>query len=208
MMRAARPRPAKSCVTDPREDALDVLIEQYQRLYALYDARRSSAEAKAAGILTATVAVAALTATAASLVKHVNVTLAVALVVLLVLSVLGAIYAASGAGLFYRKKQAKAKLEDEVETEPPFLSTESDEYQHAVQELNATAITVLKACEHAGSKAITVRVRTLELWRARQLDAHHLARDKDRGAAGAGIALGSALVLGAIIVALIVTHPG
>lgn len=188
---------------DPREDALDLLIDQYQKLFALYEARRSSAEAKAAGILTATVAVAALTATAASLVKHVNVALAVSLVVLLVLSVVCAIYAASAAGL-HGPRSRKAQ----TEIKPPFLSTESTQYRGAARALNAAANEILEACQGAASEAITVRLRTLELWRERQIDAHHLAQRKDRGAAYAGITLGLALACGAAIVVLIVTHSG
>jgi hypothetical protein len=37
-----RSLPAKTSARDTRADALDVLIDQYQRLFALYDARRSS----------------------------------------------------------------------------------------------------------------------------------------------------------------------
>lgn len=188
---------------DPREDALDLLIDQYQKLFALYDARRSSAEAKAAGILTATVAVAALTATAASLVKHVNVALAVSLVVLLVLSVVSAVYAASAAGLHGPRSR-----KDKAEVKPPFLSTESPQYRSAARALNATADEIVERRRDAASDAIAVRLRTLMLWQERQLDAHHLARKKDRGAAYAGITLGLALACGAAIVVLIVTHSG
>jgi hypothetical protein len=202
-MRGLRSRPAKTSVYDPREEALDLLIDQYQRLFALYDARRSSAEAKAAGILTATVAVAALTATAASLVKYVNIPLAVVLVVLLVISVISAIYAASAAGLHGPRHR-----EGQAETKAPLLSTESTHYRDAARDLNATADEILRACQDAASEAITVRVRTLELWQERQLDAHHLAQKKDRGAAYAGITLGLALACGAAIVVLIVTHSG
>jgi hypothetical protein len=202
-MRKLRSRPAETSVNDPREEALALLIDQYQRLFALYDARRSAAEAKAAGILTATVAVAALTATAASLVKHVNVALAVVLVVLLVIGVISAIYAASAAGLRGpRRREAKA------ETKSPFLSTESTQYRDAARALDITADEILRTCQDAASEAIAVRVRTLELWQERQLDAHHLAQKKDRGAAYAGITLGLALACGAAIVVLIVTHSG
>ncbi len=193
----------ETSVNGPREDALDVLIDQYQRLCALYDARRSSAEAKAAGILTAAVAVAALTATAASLVNHVNVALAVVLVVLLVLSVISAIYAASAAGL-----RGPRDRKDQVEGKPPFLSTESTQYRDVAEALNATAAKLLEVCQDEASEAIAVRVRTLRLWRERQLDAHHLAQKKDLGAAYAGIMLGLALACGAAIVVLIVTHSG
>ncbi len=201
----------ETSVNDPREDALDVLIDQYQGLFALYDARRSSAEAKAAGILTAAVAVAALTATAASLVNHVNVALAVVLVVFLVLSVFSAIYAASAAGLRGprdRKDQVKGKPPPQVEGKQPLFSTESNEYRDVAEALDATAAELLEACQDAASEAITVRVRTLKLWKERQLDAHHLAQKKDRGAACAGIMLGVALACGAAIVVLIVTHSG
>jgi low affinity Fe/Cu permease len=198
-----RSLPAKTSVNDPREEALDCLIDQYQRLFALYDARRSSAEAKAAGILTATVAVAALTATAASLVKHVNIALAVVLVVLLVISVICAIYAASAAGL-----RGPRHREDPAKTNSPCLSTESAQYRDAARALNATAEEILRACQDATNEALTVRVRTLELWKERQLDAHHLAQRKDLGAAYAGITLGLALACGAAIVVLIVTHSG
>lgn len=212
-MRMLRSLPAKTSVSDTREDALDVLIDQYQRLFALYDARRNSAEAKAAGILTATVAVAALTATAASLVNHVDVTLAVALVVLLVLSVGSAIYAASAAGLRGARgradqPRAKPPFLDQVERKRSFLSTESAQYWDAVNALDATAAGLMAACRDAASESLTVRVRALKLWQERQMDAHHLAQRKDRGAAIAGIMLGLALVCGALIVVLIVTRSG
>jgi hypothetical protein len=196
----------ETSVNDPREDVLDILIDQYQRLCALYDARRSSAEAKAAGILTAAVAVAALTATAASLVNHINVALAVVLVVLLVflvLSVVSAIYAASAAGL-----RGPLDRNDEVEGKQPFLSTESAEYRDVAEALDATADRLLAACKDEASETIAVRVCTLKLWRERQLDAHHLAQRKDLAAARAGIMLGLDLACGAAIVVLIVTHSG
>lgn len=195
----------ETSVNDPREDVFDVLIDQYQRLCALYDARRSSAEAKAAGILTAAVAVAALTATAASLVNHINVALAVVLVVLLVflvLSVISAIYAASAAGL-----RGPLDPNDQV-GKPPFLSTESAEYRDVADALDATADRLLAECKDEASETIAVRVCTLKLWRERQLDAHHLAQRKDLAAARAGIMLGLDLACGAAIVVLIVTRSG
>jgi hypothetical protein len=193
---------------DQRKEALDLLIDQHQRLFAIYDARRSNAEAKAAGILTATVAIAALTATAASLVKHVNLGFAVALVVLLVLSVIAAIYAASGAGLHGLRDSS-----EETQTETPLLSTESPHYRTAAEDLSTSAEKIMEECRNEASDAIaidpmTVRAQTLKLWQERQLDAHHLAQRKDRGAAVAGIALGGAMACGAVVVVLIVTNSG
>ena len=208
--------PDSSPATDPRVEALDVLIDQSQRLFAIYDTRRSNAEGKAAGILTAAAGIAALTVTAASLVKHVNVELAVGLVGFLVLSIVCAIYAGAAAGL-----RQRGPLVNPPRSEPdddqawptdgarqPLLSTESAAYAKAALAFNITANEILDECQNDASVAIVVRVRTLQLWRERQADAHHLAQRKDRAVGMAGITLGFALMSGAAMVIVILAHSG
>jgi hypothetical protein len=201
---------------DPRKDALDVLVDQSQRLFEIYDARRSSAEGKAAGILTAATAIAALTVTAASLVKHVNVELAVGLVGFLVLSIACAIYAGAAAGL--RHREARVNLassgpaaDQELPVDgarQPLLSTESADYARAARAVGTKADEMLAECRDDASVAIVVRARALELWLERQADAHHLAQRKDRAVGLAGIMLGFALVCGAAMVIVILAHSG
>lgn len=194
-----RPVFHRSPAVDPRIDALDRLTDQFQRLYVIYDARRASAETKAAGILTAAVAIAALTATASGLVNNVDSTFAIGLVVLLLFSVAAAIYAASGAGLVGRRSRSRR-----ADMGSPFLSIESAEYRAAADALRVAAGKLLASCERSNNEAIAVRVVALRLWQERELDAHRLARDKDRGVAAAGILLGLALVCGAVVVVKIV----
>lgn len=206
--------PDSSPALDPREDALDVLIDQSQRLFAIYDGRRSSAEGKAAGILTAAAAIAALTVTAASLVKHVNVELAIGLVAFLVLSIVCAIYAGAAAGLRHRGARVtpassepdKDREQHAAGTRQPLLSTESADYAKAALAFNTTAEEILDECRREASVAIVARVRTLELWLERQADAHHLAQRKDQAVGMAGIMLGFALVCGAAMVIVILAH--
>lgn len=99
--------------TDSSKDALDVLIDQSQRLFAIYDARRASAETKAAGILTADVAIAALTGTAVGVIKHVNSAVLIGLcglLVFLVASVIFAVYTGSAAGLRHRTRRGVGQV--------------------------------------------------------------------------------------------------
>jgi hypothetical protein len=205
--------------TDPLKDALDVLIDQSQRLFAIYDARRASAETKAAGILTADVAIAALTGTAVGVIKHVNLALLVGLAVLLLLlvaSVIFAVYTGSAAGLRHRRRTGVKQVfrlvavfldrtsSQQQRQEAPLLSTESDEYRVAAGELDCATTELRKSCESTDDYAIIVRVRALDLWEARRDDAHELAQSKDRGVGAAGIALGFALLWGAVLFAVII----
>jgi hypothetical protein len=233
---------------DPRKDALNVLIDQNQRLFAIYDARRGSA----AGILTADVAIAALTATAIGLLKHVNAVLLGGLVVLLLLlvaSVVFAIYTGAAAGLRRGKRRMPEKIfgladasrsrrasaqesksaddpdappngsadqpqrsagstkdsdNPKTQSEAPLLSTESPEYRLAARELDAAVAELGKRCELTHDVAIIVRLRTLDLWRTRRDDAHKLAQRKDQEAGAAGLALGFALLWGAVLFAVII----
>jgi hypothetical protein len=238
---------------DPNKDALDVLIDQNQRFFAIYDSRRGSAETKAAGILTADVAIAGLTATAVGLTKHVNSLLLVGLgvlLLLLVVSVIFAIYTGAAAGL-RRRRHGPAKMFDAIDiyvtrraaaqqassdqqsrdaantregagvdprlSEPPMndperlkagadtplLSTESPKYRQAAEALDAEALNLEKACDPT-DPAIIIRLRTLNVWQRRREDAHELAQRKDQGAGAAGIALGFALLWGAVLFGLII----
>jgi hypothetical protein len=205
--------------TDSSKDALDVLIDQSQRLFAIYDARRASAEAKAAGILTADVAIAALTGTAVGVIKHVNLALLVGLGVLLLLlvaSVIFAVYTGSAAGLRHRTRRGVEQVFGLVDAyldrtsspqqrqETPLLSTESDGYRVAAGALDCATTELRKSCEDTDDDAIIVRVRVLDLWEARRDDAHELAQSKDRGVGAAGVALGFALLWGAVLFAVII----
>lgn len=240
--------------TDSAKDALDVLIDQSQRLFAIYDARRASAETKAAGILTADVAIAALTATAVGVIKRVNLALLVGLCVLLLLlvgSVVFAIYTGSAAGLRHRTRGGLKRVFGLVDAylartssqqprresnsadgrdmsecsvegsepstpatvdattvkagkEAPLLSTESDEYRSAASDLDCAMTKLRKSWEDSDDQAIIVRLRTLDLWQRRRDDAHELAQRKDRGVGAAGIALGFALLWGAVLFGVII----
>lgn len=205
--------------TDSSKDALDVLIDQSQRLFAIYDARRASAETKAAGILTADVAIAALTGTAVGVIKHVNLALLVGLAVLLLLlvaSVIFAVYTGSAAGLRHRTRRGVEQVfglvdayldrrsSQQQQQEAPLLSTESDEYRVAAGALDRATTELRKSCEDTDDYAIIVRVRALDLWEVRRDDAHELAQSKDRGVGAAGIALGFALLWGAVLFAVII----
>ncbi len=208
--------------TDSSKDALDVLIDQSQRLFATYDARRASAETKAAGILTADVAIAALTGTAVGVIKHVSSALLIGLGVLLVLlvaSVIFAVYTGSAAGLRHSARRGVAQIFAPVDSylartssqpprqagnEAPLLSTESDQYRVATSALDDAATALSQRCEETDDPAIIVRLRALELWQRRRNDAHELAQSKDRSVGAAGIALGFALLWGAVLFAVII----
>lgn len=249
MNAASASYPAK----DRNKDALDVLIDQNQRFFAIYDSRRGSAETKAAGVLTADVAIAGLTATAVGLTKHVNSFLLVGLGVLLVLLVFSgflAIYTGAAAGL-RRRRRGPGKMLDAIDiyvarraaaqqpcsdqqsrdaaniregagvdarlseqpmddrerakagADTPLLSTESPKYRQAAEDLDAEALNLEKACDHT-DPAIIIRLRTLNVWQRRREDAHELAQRKDQGAGAAGIALGFALLWGAVLFGLII----
>ena len=220
--------------TDACKEALDILIDQNQRLFAIYDARRGNAETKAAGILTADVAIAAATATAVGVAKHVKSLLLVGLLVLLLLlvaSVICALYTGAAAGLYRRlgvlKKFVRAGTDRPSRQHPadarplgsadgptpgrkdkgPLLSTESTEYRRAASSLDHEAEKLCSECDRVEDAATRVRLRTLELWQRRREDAHEAAKRKDQGVGAAGGTLGVALLWGAFLfAAIIVAH--
>jgi hypothetical protein len=158
----------------PRTDTLDFLIEQSRRLFEVYEARRSTAETKIAGVVTAAVALATITVTAtatATTTTSAEKVLTSIVLGCVVLSVLVAVLARSAIGLRFG--------------EGPLLSTES--------RTSREQLCALRKCRGDGSPA-GVRELTLEMWRARERDSHDMARAKERGAGAAGALLGLALI--------------
>lgn len=169
---------------------LDVLIEQSRSLFAIYDARRSTAETKIAGVVTAAVAVATITVTAATPATgttQAEKTWASIVLALVVASVLCALLARSLFGLQLGEKKG------------PFLSSESNasrDWQCALRDCPSDA-----SPAHAKELA-------LAMWRARESDSHDMARAKERGAGAAGVLLGLALVCDGILGYLLIQGAG
>ena len=159
---------------DPQMETLDFLIEQSRRLFEVYDARRSTAETKIAGVVTAAVALATITVTAsatATTTTHLERVFASVVLGCVVLSVLVALLARLAIGLRFG--------------EGPLLSSESM--------ASRARLSALRKCRSDESPA-HVRELALKMWHARERDSHDMARAKERGAGAAGILLGLALV--------------
>jgi hypothetical protein len=156
--------------TDPKPETPGLLIEQSRRLFEVYGARQSTAETKIAGAVTAAVALAAITVSAPTT-TTLETYFSGAVLVCVVLSVIVALVARSWSGLHW--------------TGPFSLSSESEEFRNARCALGKCGINESPA---------RVKELTLEMWRARENDTHCMAREKERGAAVAGILLGLALI--------------
>ena len=94
--------PEEHVESDPQVETLDFLIEQSRRLFEIYDARRSTAETKIAGVVTAAVALATITVTATTSVPtttHLERIFASVVLVCVVLSVFVAFFARLAFGL-------------------------------------------------------------------------------------------------------------
>lgn len=172
----------------PQIATLDVLIEQSRSLFAIYDARRSTAETKIAAVVTAAVAVATITVTATTSTTgttHTEKVLASIVLACLVASVLFAILARSALGLRFGQG--------------PLLSSESKasrDWQCA-----------LRDCQSDESPAHAKEL-ALEMWRARESDSHDMAQAKERGAGVAGLLLGLALVCDGVLGYLLIKGAG
>lgn len=167
---------------------LDILIEQSQRLFAIYDARRSTAETKIAGVVTAAVAVATITVTATTSTTgttHTETVLASIVLASVVVSVLYALLARSALGLRFRQG--------------PLLSSES--------KASRARLCALRDCQSDESPAHAMEL-VLEMWRARESDSHDMAKAKERGAGVAGLLLGLALVCDGFLGYLLIKGAG
>lgn len=159
---------------DPQTETLDFLIEQSQRLFEIYDARRSTAETKIAGVVTAAVALATITVTATTTTTkttHLETVFASVVLGCVVLTVLAALLARLAVGL----RPGEGRL----------LSSES--------KASRARLSALGRCRSNESPA-HVKEHALEMWRARERDSHDMARAKERGAGAAGALLGVALI--------------
>ncbi|MDX6646546.1 MAG: hypothetical protein QOK40_2273 [Miltoncostaeaceae bacterium] len=171
----------------PKAEALDLLVEQTKSIFEIHEARLNAAESKAAAVLTADIALAALTVTAAKAVQHVSQTAALVVLAPLVLSAIAATIARSAAGL-HRGHSTPTMSR-------PRLTRESD-----------TAAATVAALRECGPDADPNEVRrlSLEVWRARQLDAYNASGDKELFAAIAGVlfvgALACAVVFGVLVI--------
>lgn len=164
---------------DPQIETLDFLIEQSRRLFEVYDARRSTAETKIAGVVTAAVALATITVTATTSMTtttHMERVFASIVLGCVVLSVLVALLARSAVGLRVG--------------EGPLLSSES--------KASRARLRALSKCQSDESPA-RVRKLGLKMWRARERDSHDMARAKERGAGAAGVLLGLALICDGVL---------
>ncbi len=167
---------------------LDVLIEQSRSLFAIYDARRSTAETKIAGVVTAAVAVATITVTATTSTTgttHAEKVLAWIVLGCVVLSVLAALLARSALGLRFGEGR--------------FLSSES--------KASRAGLGALRDCQGNESPAHAKEL-ALEMWRARECDSQKMAQAKERGAGAAGVLLGLALVSDSILGYLLIKGGG
>lgn len=167
---------------------LDVLIEQSRSLFAIYDARRSTAETKIAGVVTAAVAVATITVTATTSTTgttHTEKVLAWIVLGCVVASVLFALLARSALGLRFG--------------EGPLLSSES--------KASRDRLCALRNCQSDESPAHAKEL-ALEMWRARESDSHEMAQAKERGAGAAGLLLGLALVCDGLLGYLLIKGAG
>ena len=157
-------------------DALDVLIDQERRLIDYYEARQAGADSTAAAAITGVLALAALTATAAKTVKHVNGTFAGVVVGALVVVCVAALGVRTVAGL----RRTRSSL----------LSIGSTQFDDALKALPCSGLDE--------ADAVLARRRALAVSRARAVDAHRAARSKMRWAAAASGALGIAVAASAL----------
>jgi xanthine/uracil permease len=169
---------------DPQTETLDFLIEQSRRLFEVYEARRSTAETKIAGVVTAAVALATITVTA-TITTHLERVFASVVLGCVVLTVLVALLARLAVGLQLG--------------EGPLLSSES--------KASRARLSALHRCQGDESPA-RVREGALKMWRARERDSHNMARAKERGAGAAGILLGLALICDGVLGYLLLAGTG
>jgi len=161
-----------------RADVLDLLIDQEHKLLAVYDARQTRADGKAAAALTAAVALGTVTLTAADLsgtnadVLHVSFAfVALTAAVSFAARILGGI-------AFHRGRK---------------LTSESD--------MTKGARRLLRNYDIKGTDPNRVRELALDLWCSRATDSHKAAIRREKWAAGAGALL--AIVLGCMTLLVI-----
>lgn len=174
--------------SDPQVETLDFLIEQSRRLFEVYDARRSTAETKIAGVVTAAVALATITVTATTSVPtttHLERIFASVVLGCVVLSVFVAFLARLAFGLRFG--------------EGPLLSSES--------KASRARLCALRGCR-SDERPVRVRKLALKMWRARERDSHDMARAKERGAGTAGVLLGLALICDGALGYLLIVGTG
>jgi hypothetical protein len=191
-----------------------VLVEQERKLVDAYETRAASAEARAAGALTAAAGLAVLTVTVANSDQKVTRILAASALVLLALVVIITVVMRSVAGRRLRQREpgqpdpgapqplahdpaAPQPLADDPGAPQPstqvrWLSSESNEYRVALTRMR-----------HLGAgdepvDAIVARRRALWVWRTRAVDAHRIASKREIWATVAGVVLGLALLLLAV----------
>jgi hypothetical protein len=174
-------------------DALDALIESERRLFDAYVSRSSTAETRAAGELTAVFAVATVTVAVSrsvSLSHTVVVAASIGYALLLVAMIIAAARLVAG----LRRSEAPG-------LSGRLVSVESPRFRRAKKNLDDIAALPASFDVRPPSALdidpIAVRLRILELWRARTADAHRVATDADRWTFGALVFL----VLGVLCMA-------
>ena len=163
--------------TDPRNDALDALIEQEWKLIDRFDARKSSADTVTAAAVTGVLALAALAGTAAQTVKHIDKTFA--------WLVAGALAAICVVALCERFLAG-------LRPDRSGFTSRSPAYKHDLDELR-------RCGPENALDAVLVRQRVLSVCRALAKDSELAARAKERWAAFAAFGLALAVLLTAIL---------
>jgi hypothetical protein len=184
-----------------RGEALDLLIEQELKLAAVYDARQSSADSRAAAALTAAFAllsVAAAVAKEAGDTPHWAIYVALAAIALLAVA---AVASRVLAGIRFRRASASAAEGRERarasggrtgERREPLLSAEGESARHAREDLWSG--------QADGKSANEVRELALTLWRGRAQDAREGAIAREKWAGGTAVLLALAVLVSVAVV--------
>ncbi len=165
---------------------LEFVIDQSQKVAAIYDGRRTDADGNATTILGYAISLATLTVTSSALLNP-SKGFAIAAAVATGVSAALAVWARLGAGLHAGPRLVRS---DASPGAPRLvISHESDRFDDAHRDF-----------ENLGADhPVEARTTVLELWRAREGDLHHIAQQKERFVAGAGIMLTVSVVLVAIV---------
>jgi hypothetical protein len=169
--------------SNPEADALDVLIAQEQALLAGFQARRASADSASAAAVTGALALAALTATAAQTVKHIDKPLAWVVTLTLAAVVAAAFWARFLAGL---------------RVDGHSLTSRSPAYKDAVASLHDYE-------RGAVHDPVEARRLVLDVCRDSADDAQRMAESKERWGAGVSLALAVAVALTVALALTIIT---